>query len=204
MIHCTLPVLVRSLCVVTAVHGLARAARGRGGAPAAARAVCVNSKTCVEPSPGAEERSRGSSKFGAAGRLPRPRALTVLRCESVGGCSPVRAQCSGGVVCYHPGTCRRTVCPSLVTSHAMSCFRRRVEVRVLLHIYIFGCGCGGIIAPGGYCSAEAAATAVRGTGTHGRGVVGVGCGDRSGGDGGAASVPQPACRRSRRRTKCTR
>ena len=75
---------------------------------------------------------------------------------------------------------------------------------MLLHIYIFGCGCGGIIAPGGYCSAEAAATAVRGTGTHGRGVVGVGCGDRSGGDGGAASVPQPACRRSRRRTKCTR
>ena len=51
-----------------------RARRARGGAPAAVRAVCVNLKTCVEPSPGAEERSRGSSKFGAAGRLPRPRA----------------------------------------------------------------------------------------------------------------------------------
>ena len=173
------------------MHGRARArararargggARGRGGAPApAACAVCVNLRTCVEPSPGAEERCRGSSKFGAAGRMPRP---------------PRAARAYYGVAVdrlLHRCAPRRRPCPPARASASASGAQHGVG--------FFGCGCGGIIAPGGYCSAEAAATAVRGMGTHGRG-LGVGCGDRSGGDGGGgaggvgaalSSVPQPS------------
>jgi len=140
----------------------------------------VNLKTCVEPSPGAEERCRGSSKFGAAGRMPRP---------------PRRARAYYGVAVdrlWHRCAPRRRPCPPARASASASGAQHGVG--------FFGCGCGGIIAPGGYCSAEAAATAVRGMGTHGRG-LGVGCGDRSGGNGGGgaggvgaalSSVPQPS------------